>query len=62
VRIDDHDLIDDPLEAKRRLAFMPDEPHLFEYLTVDEHLRLVARLYGVADFDRRAAALIESSS
>src|SRR6186713_2530616 len=47
--IDGHDLIVDPLEAKRRLAFMPDEPHLFEYLTVDEHLRLVARLYGVAD-------------
>ena len=42
----------DPIEAKRRLAFMPDEPHLFEYLTVEEHLRLVARLYGVADFDR----------
>ena len=59
VRIDDHDLIDDPLEAKRRLAFMPDEPHLFEYLTVVEHLRLVARLYGVADFEHRAATLIE---
>ena len=59
VRIDGHDLIDDPLEAKRRLAFMPDEPHLFEYLTVEEHLRLVARLYGVADFDARAAALID---
>ena len=44
-----------PLEAKRRLAFMPDEPHLFEYLTVEEHLRLVARLYSVADFERRAA-------
>jgi len=57
--IDGHDLIGDPLEAKRRLAFMPDEPHLFEYLTVDEHLRLVARLYGVADFERRAAALID---
>jgi len=57
--IDGHDLIADPLEAKRRLAFMPDEPHLFEYLTVDEHLRLVARLYGVADFERRAAALID---
>ena len=59
VAIDGHDLIADPLEAKRRLAFMPDEPHLFEYLTVNEHLRLVARLYGVADFERRAAALIE---
>src|SRR6195256_2621495 len=59
VRIDGHDLLDDPLEAKRRLAFMPDEPHLFEYLTVDEHLRLIARLYGVADFERRARALVE---
>ena len=59
VRIDGHDIIEDPLEAKRRLAFMPDEPHLFEYLTVDEHLRLVARLYGVADFARRSAVLID---
>src|SRR5438034_991588 len=59
VRIDGHDIIEDPLEAKRRLAFMPDEPHLFEYLTVDEHLRLVARLYGVTDFARRSAVLIE---
>jgi ABC-2 type transport system ATP-binding protein len=59
VRIDGHDIIEDPIEAKRRLAFMPDEPHLFEYLTVDEHLRLMARLYAVPDFDRRARALIE---
>src|SRR5947208_4575612 len=59
VRVDGHDLIDDPLEAKRRLAFMPDEPQLFEYLTVDEHLRLIARLYGVEDFERRARALVD---
>ncbi len=59
VRIDGHDLVEAPLEAKRRLAFMPDEPHLFEYLTVEEHLRLVARLYAVEDFDRRARALID---
>ena len=59
IRIDGHDLATDSIEAKRRLAFMPDEPHLFEYLSVEEHLRLVARLYTVPDFDRRAAALIE---
>ena len=59
VRIDGHDIAADPLEAKRRLAFMPDEPHLFEYLTVAEHLRLVARLYAVDDFDRRAATLLD---
>jgi ABC-2 type transport system ATP-binding protein len=57
--IDGHDLASDPLAAKRRLAFMPDEPHLFEYLTVEEHLRLIARLYEVPDFAARAAALLE---
>src|SRR5881409_2248246 len=59
LQIDGHDLFDDPLEAKRRLAFMPDEPHLFEYLTVAEHLTLVARLYGVDDFARRSATLVD---
>jgi ABC-2 type transport system ATP-binding protein len=59
VRIDDYDLIEQPLDARRRLAFMPDEPHLFEYLTVVEHLRLVSRLYGVTDFEGRAATLLE---
>jgi ABC-2 type transport system ATP-binding protein len=54
-----HDIVRDPVEAKRRLAFMADEPQLFEYLTVTEHLRLTARIYGVVDFDRRAEALLE---
>jgi ABC-2 type transport system ATP-binding protein len=59
VAIDGHDIVADAIAAKRRLAFMPDEPHLFEYLTVEEHLRLVARLYTVEDFDARARALID---
>ena len=59
VRIDGFDLVEAPIEAKKRLAFMPDEPHLFEYLTVREHLRLVGRLYGVADVDSRAQSLFE---
>jgi len=59
IAIGGHDIAADAIEAKRRLAFMPDEPHLFEYLTVDEHLRLTARLYAVPDFDARARALID---
>jgi len=58
IRIDGHDVVAEPLEAKRRLAFMADEPQLFEYLTVTEHLRLVARLFGVADADARARVLL----
>src|SRR5438094_939779 len=57
--IDGHDMASDPLGAKQRLAFMPDEPHLFEYLTVEEHLRLIGRLYAVRDFEARAQALLE---
>jgi ABC-2 type transport system ATP-binding protein len=59
VKIDGHDIVGDALEAKRRLAFMPDEPQLFEYLTVLEHLNLVARLYSVADLEARAGKLLE---
>ena len=59
ITIDGHDIVADAIPAKRALAFMPDEPHLFEYLTVAEHLRLMARLYGVDDFDNRARALTE---
>jgi ABC-2 type transport system ATP-binding protein len=59
VTIAGHDIVRDPVAAKRQLAFVPDEPHLFEYLTVAEHLRLTARIYAVGDFDRRAAALVD---
>ncbi|MCC7052638.1 MAG: ABC transporter ATP-binding protein [Gemmatimonadaceae bacterium] len=53
-----HDLAIEPVEAKRRLAFIPDEPHLFDYLTVEEHLRFIARLYGVADAEPRIPQLL----
>ena len=47
-----------PVEAKRRLAFIPDEPQLFEYLTVEEHLRFIGRMYGVADAPARIPSLL----
>ena len=55
IAIDGHDIVRDPVEAKRRTAFMADEPQLFDYLTVMEHLRLTARIYRVTDFERRAS-------
>jgi ABC-2 type transport system ATP-binding protein len=59
VRVAGVDLREDPVRAKRALAFVPDEPALFDYLTVEEHLRFVARLYGVADAERRLTPLLE---
>jgi ABC-2 type transport system ATP-binding protein len=58
IRVAGHDLATDPVAAKSALAFVPDEPHLFEYLTVEEHLRFVARLYRVSEVDRRVPVVL----
>jgi ABC-2 type transport system ATP-binding protein len=59
IRIAGHDLSSDPVAAKSALAFIPDEPHLFEYLTVEEHLRFVARLYGLGNVDGHIPGILE---
>lgn len=59
IRIAGHDLVADPVRARHALAFLPDEPRLFDYLTVIEHLNLVARLYGVPNWEARADVLLD---
>jgi len=44
VRIAGEELAANPLGAKRQLAFFPDEPRLFDYLTVQQHLTFTARI------------------
>jgi ABC-2 type transport system ATP-binding protein len=59
VRICGHDLATEPIPAKRQLAFFTDEPRLFDYLTVQQHLAFTARIYQVADYETVAARLLE---
>jgi ABC-2 type transport system ATP-binding protein len=59
VNIAGHDLHSDPIGAKRALAFFPDEPRLFDYLTVRQHLAFVARIYGVENHEGIAEPLLE---
>src|SRR5881394_1419153 len=59
VRIGGHDIAEEPIQAKQQLAFFPDEPRLFDYLTVRQHLAFVARLYGVKDHEARSLPLLE---
>ncbi len=61
VRICGHDIVDEPIEARRHLAFVPDEPHLFDHLTVWDHMTLFARIYGVADAAERGARLLQEN-
>ena len=53
------DLLHNPIGAKAQLAFFPDEPKLFDYLTVWQHLVFIARIYQVADYESRGMALLE---
>jgi ABC-2 type transport system ATP-binding protein len=49
VRLCGQDIVTSAVAAKGLLAFISDEPRLFEYLTVQQHLDFTARLYGVVD-------------
>ncbi len=59
IRICGHSLLQDPIAAKRLIAFMPDEPRLFEYLTVSEHLQFTARIYRIGDYEARSKELLQ---
>ncbi len=59
IRICGHELARDPVAAKQQLAFFTDEPRLFEYLTVDQHLAFTARIYRVANYEQLARPLLE---
>jgi len=57
--VDGCDLSTDPIEVKRRLAYVADDPQLFNDLTVDEHLAFVASAYEVDDATRKANHLLD---
>ena len=59
IRICGHDLTREPIAAKGQLAFFTDEPRLFDYLTVQQHLAFTARIYQVANFEALAGQLLE---
>ncbi len=54
-----HDLGRDPLGAKRQLALFTDEPRLFDYLTVEQHLAFTARIYQVPGWEATARTLLD---
>ncbi|MDP7016529.1 MAG: ABC transporter ATP-binding protein [Pirellulaceae bacterium] len=53
------DVIGDPIETKRRVAYVADDPKLFDALTVWEHLDFVHSVYQVEDWSAKADNLLE---
>ena len=54
-----HDIVADPIAAKRQLAYIPDDPKLFDSLTVWEHFEFIASAYRVEQFESKAEHYLE---
>jgi ABC-2 type transport system ATP-binding protein len=48
------DVLDQPIEAKRRTGYLPETPPLYPDMTVREYLHFVGKIKGVAAGDRKA--------
>ncbi len=53
VKISGYDIQKDSVNAKRLLAYIPDEPYLYEKLTGREFLEFVAELYKISGEDKQ---------
>ncbi len=53
ILIDGVSIKDDPIACKRVLAYIPDNPDLYEYMTGIKYLNFIADIFGVSPEDRR---------
>jgi ABC-2 type transport system ATP-binding protein len=54
-----HDVLTSPVAAKRELAYVPDDPKLFDALTVREHMEFIAAAYEMRDWKPAAEQLFD---
>jgi ABC-2 type transport system ATP-binding protein len=53
-----HDMAKEPVAAKSKLAYVPDDPRLFDQLTVWEHFVFIAKAYRLNDWIVKANELL----
>lgn len=60
ITVDGIRMNEDPLACKRRMAYLPDNPDLYEFMSGIKYLRLIADIYGMGkERDARIAELSE---
>ena len=53
IRIGGTSIRTDPLACKRKLAYIPDNPDLYDYMTGIQYLIFIANIFGVSAADRQ---------
>ena len=51
--VDGVSIKDDPLSCKRRIAYIPDNPDLYDFMSGIKYLNFVADIFGVSQSDRQ---------
>lgn len=52
IRIDSMSIKDNPIECKKKIAYIPDNPDLYEALTGIQYLSFISDIYGVSKEER----------
>lgn len=52
ILIDGKSIVENPLECKREIAYIPDNPDLYDYMTGIKYLNFVSDIYGINEKDR----------
>lgn len=60
VLVDGVSMQKEPLQAKRKLAYLPDDPKLYEYMTGIQYLDFIADVYRISDAARAERTRIYS--
>lgn len=60
VKIGGHDILEEPMEAKKMIGYLPEIPPLYEDMTVDEYLDFAASLKGIKGKQAKSDAIGEA--
>lgn len=52
--IDGVSIKDDPMKCKEKLAYIPDNPDMYEFMSGIKYLNFIADIYGVSEQDRES--------
>ena len=52
IKIDGTNILEAPMMCKQKMAYIPDNPDLYEYLTGIQYLNFIADVFGIANNDR----------
>ena len=52
IEIDGMSINDNPIECKRKIAYIPDNPDLYDYMSAIKYLNFIADVFGVGEQER----------